>query len=146
MPPWTSLWLFALASAVLLMSGRSGLAWAGRLVSAAVAVTAAIIVAEYVAVQGFGIDRVWFRQSVDNLYRNLPGPQRAGRGGGFIAVRRNRRLVHRSLMGPLVLGVCLTLAMAIAGLTGIAYLFGAIALASETPSTGLALGAAVGTL
>ncbi|MCB0932406.1 MAG: PAS domain S-box protein [Mycobacterium sp.] len=147
MPPWTSLWLFALASAVLLMSGRSGLAWAGRLVSAAVAVTAAIIVAEYVAVQGFGIDRVWFRQSVDNLYRNLPGrpSEPAAVAALLLSVAIGVSSTARS-WARWCWGVCLTLAMAIAGLTGIAYLFGAIALASETPSTGLALGAAVGTL
>lgn len=75
MAPWTALWLAGLGTAILLQSGRVSppLVWAARGLSVSVGVLAAVVLAEYVTDRSFGMDQVWFRESVPALPSGSPG-------------------------------------------------------------------------
>lgn len=148
MTPWTALWLFALASAVLIMSTGSGPRWVGPLLAALLALSAVAVLAQYATRQSFGLDRAWFGQTLADVQSSWPG-----RPSPMVAVATvlmsmaigvsstERRWARRCW------GICLTSAMAIAGVMVIAYLFGAFALVATTPSAeGVALAAVLGLL
>ncbi len=149
MTPWTALWLAALAVAVVVQSGDPSDARvrAGRGLAVAVGVVALLVLVEYAMRRPFGIDQVWFGDSVRALQSTWPGrpsPQTAistvllSVSVGMIAVDRRWAGTVRALSW--------TAAMAAPGITALAYVFDAVSLLKVAPSTGMAVGTALGLL
>jgi len=142
MVPWTSLFLAALGTAILLQSGKPSRRRVrmGRTVATMVVVLTVLVVAEYAAGRGLGIDRVWFRNAVGAAQATWPGrpsPQTALSAGllaAAILLSRNHRRGVRWLWS-----LTWTIAMTAPAITVIAYAFGASHLVGVTPSTGMAL-------
>ncbi len=82
MLPWTALMLAALGTAILVQSGAPSAArvWAGRCLAVAVGVVAFLILVEHATGRTFGVDEVWFGDSLPNLPTARPG-----RPGGQVA-------------------------------------------------------------
>ena len=75
MAPWSAICLAALGLAILMQSGSvfASKAWAVRGLAAAVGIVATMVLVEYVTDQSFGVDQVWFGQSVAGLQSSSPG-------------------------------------------------------------------------
>jgi diguanylate cyclase (GGDEF)-like protein/PAS domain S-box-containing protein len=149
MTPWTALWLATLGMAILVQSGRPspGRVWVGRGLAMAVAICAVLVLVEYVRARSLGLDQVWFGQAVRRLQSSWPGrpsPQTAWSVLFLTAavgvMRWDRRWVD--VLWPVcVVGSGLISVVAVVG-----YLFGAMELVDITPSTGLAISAALSLL
>lgn len=149
MTPWTALWLAALAVAVVVQSGDPSDARVrvGRGLALAVGVVATLVLLEYAMRRPFGIDQLWFGDSVRALQSSWPGrpsPQTAISAVllsvtvGVIAVDGRWASTARALSW--------TAAMAAPGITALAYVFDAVSLVKVAPSTGMAVGTALGLL
>jgi PAS domain S-box-containing protein len=149
MTPWTALWLALLGAAILMESSAPSLSrvWAQRGLVVAVGVIATIVLAEYLTARTFGVDQMWFGESVRKLQSTWPGrpsPQTTLSVllmSAAVGLRRPNRPWIRVLWG-----VCLGAGLAIPCVTVLAYLFDAIALVKVAPSTGMAMGTALGLL
>lgn len=146
MTPWTALWLAGLGLAVLLQweqaSKRRVLV--GRGLAVVVGGLAVATLAQYVTGASFGIDRLWFGDTVGLLQSSWPGrpsPQTSVSAllmAGAVALLRVDRPWVR-VAWPL----CLAGALVIPVLTTSAYLFNAMALVTVAPSTGQAMSTAL---
>ncbi len=149
MTPWTALWLAALASAILVHSGRPSPArvWVGRGLAAAVAVTAAAVLAEYLTGRTFGLDQVWFGDAVRTMQATLPGRPSPPTAASVLLLSVAVALTRTSRRGfRAAWAGCLVAAMAFPFVTIVAYLFGAVARLEFAPSTGMAMTTAFGLL
>jgi PAS domain S-box-containing protein len=149
MTPWTALWLAALGAAILLQSGSPSASrvWVGRGVAAVVGFFALAVLAEYATARSLGVDQVWFGEAVRTLQSTWPGrpsPQTAVTTL-FLAVAVGFIRVSRS--GTRILwAVSVAVALAVPGITLLAYLFDAVALVRVAQSTGMAIPTALGLL
>lgn len=147
MLPWTALWLAALGISILLQSGSPGptRAWAARGLAAAVAVIAAVVVAEYVMDRSLGVDRVWFGQAVSALQLSSPGRPNSQTALStlLLAVVVALTLVTRRWAQRVRTGL-LVVAMAVPNVTLLAYLFDTFAMIAAARSLGMAVATAVG--
>lgn len=149
MTPWAALWLAALAAAILAQSGRPSprRVWVGRGVSVVVGAFAVVVLAEYVTARPFGLDQVWFGEAVRTLQSSWPGrpsPQTTSSVLLLAAAVALTRLDRRwtSVVWP----VCVVGGAVISFVSVVAYLFGAMTLVDETPSTGMAISTALAVL
>lgn len=145
MTPWTALWLAMLACAFLLQTGlpSRGRVWAARGLAIAVGVVAVAILAEYATAWTPQLDQVWFTDALQRLQVPWPGrpsPQTAG-SALLLAVAAGLARVEQRWTTP-VWTVCLLGTAAIAGISLVAYLFGATELVRWTPSTDMAVSTA----
>jgi serine phosphatase RsbU (regulator of sigma subunit) len=149
MKPWTALWLAALAVAILVQSGSPSPSrvWFGRGLAAAVTVTTLAVLVEYATGRTFGIDQVWFGQSVRAAQATLPGrtsPQTVS-AALLLSVAIGLARVNRRWT-PTACAMCLAAAMVTPFVTILAYLFGAVRGLQVGHSTGMALTTAISLL
>ena len=149
MTPWTALWLAALGAAILLQSGSpsSARVLAGSVLAAVVGAISVVVIAEYVSGRSFGIDQMWFGQSVRAVQSSWPGrpsPQTAGSTLLLSAAVALTRLTRSP--ATIVREVCLIAAAATPLVTVLAYLFETLRLVQIDASTGMSLMTATGLL
>ena len=149
MTPWTALWLAALASAILVHLGPpiacSGVGRAG--LAAAVAVTAAAVLTEYLTGRTFRAGSGVVRRRGRTMQATLlgrPSPPTAASvlllSVAVALTRTSRRRFRAAWAG------CLGRGMAFPFVTIVAHLFGAVARLEFAPSTGMAMTTAFGLL
>ena len=149
MTPWTALWLAGLAVAILVHTGSppAGRVWVGRGLAVFVGVTAVVVLMEYVTGRAFGVDTVWFGESVRVVQPTLPGrpspPTTVSVLLLSVAVASARMDLRRSRA---VWGVSLIAAMVTPFVTVLAYLFDAVAQLDFAPTTGMAFTTALSLL
>ncbi len=75
MTPWSGVFLAALGLAILVQSGRTShlRVWVGISLAVVVGVLAATMVAQYAANMSFGLDRVWFSETLYGRQEIWPG-------------------------------------------------------------------------
>lgn len=147
--PWTAVWLAALATAILLQSGRPSRArvWAARGVATAVGILALAVLAEYVTGRSLGMDQLWFGAAERALRFSWPGrpsPQTAVAVlllAPAVALVRGDQRRNRAVWVVCLVGGGLISLVSVA-----AYLFGATPLVFTKSSTGMALTTAVALL
>jgi diguanylate cyclase (GGDEF)-like protein/PAS domain S-box-containing protein len=149
MTPWTALWLAALAVAILAQAGHPsrGRVWAGQSLAAVVGALAVAVLTEYATARSFGLDHVWFGESVRTLQSSWPGrpsPQTAS------SILLLATAVALTRLEPRWTWVVRLVCMAGGGLIPLvaaaAYLFDAMALVKVAPSTGVAMSTVLGLL
>ena len=149
MTPWTALWLAALGAAILVQSGHPSRdrVWIGRGLAALVGALALVVLVEYATARWFGLDQVWFGESVRTLQSSWPGrpsPQTASSvlllAAAVVLTRLDRPWTR------VVWPVCMVGGGAFPVVAVAAYLFDAVALVGVTPSTGQAISTALALL
>ena len=149
MLPWTALMLAALGTAILAQSGTPSAArvWVGRCLAVAVGTVAVLILVEFATGRTFGVDEVWFGDSLPNPQTAWPG--RPGRQVAFsllllsIAVATARVTRPRS---PAMWLSCLLAGMVMPWIAALAYLFRSVALVRIAESAGMALTTSLSTM
>ncbi|MGB0973267.1 MAG: GGDEF domain-containing protein, partial [Mycobacterium sp.] len=147
MTPWSAGLLAALGVAVLVQSGSPSKAriWAGCGVAAVVGVLAVVFLTEYATGRSFGLDDVWFSDTVGRLQETWPGRPSPRTASSLLALSIGVGLTRLNPRGarvvwPLALGAAIVLpSVAVA-----AYLFDAVSLAAVTRSTGMGISTALG--
>lgn len=149
MTPWTALLLAFLAAAQLAQSRHrfDVWVWVGRGLAILTGVIAVAILAEYLSGKAFGLDQIWFRNSIRALNTTWPGrpsPQTASSvlllSIASILTRLDRRWVK--VAWPTVLACAAALPI----IAFAAYLFQAVSLVAVTPSTGVAISTSIALL
>jgi PAS domain S-box-containing protein len=142
MVPWTALLLAGLAFVVLLRSGDAspGRIRAGQGVALAVGAGSAVLLAQYLTGRSFGVDVLWFRESVMASGATWPGRPSvqtlvamALMAGALGLTRLDRRGVR------VIWAACLAGAVGIAGIAAVSYVFQATALVETSKTNGMAL-------
>ncbi len=75
MTPWSGLYLAALGLAILVQGGRKShlRAWAGCSLAVVVGVLAVTVLAQYATNRSFGLDQVWFSETMHGRQETWPG-------------------------------------------------------------------------
>lgn len=147
--PWASLWLAALAVAILLQSGNASPVrlWTGRALALLVAGTALAVTIEYAAGLRLGIDQWWFARSVQATHSDTPGRPAASTTmatlllAGAVGFSHIERRAFRSLWLA-----CLAAAAATPWVAVLAYLLDSMDLVHAEEAAGIALVTALGLL
>ncbi|OBI02868.1 diguanylate cyclase [Mycobacterium sp. E2462] len=144
MTPWTALSLAALGVGIVLQSGRPsrGRVWTGRGLAAAAGLLAVVFLAEYGAGRSFGVDRVWFADTVRRWQTTLPGRPSPQTAASVLLVAAAVALVRVDRGTRLLRPLCMAAGAVVPLVTVGAYLFDAIALVGVSPSTGQAVSTA----
>ena len=147
MTPWTAALLAGLGVAILLQSGRPSRArvWVGRGLAAAAGVVVVLFLAEYAAGSSFGVDQVWFGESLRRLQSTWPGRPSPHTAVSVLMlsvavalIRFDRRWSRVAWPLSLAAGVL------VPGFAILAYLFDAVSLVKLSTSTGMGFTAACG--
>lgn len=149
MTPWTALLLAMLATAQLMQSvrGSGRHVWLGRGLGLAAGTMAAAILAEYATRKSFGIDLLWFGNSVQALHSTWPGrpsPQTASSALLLATAATLTRIDRRWVKAAWPTLLACAAALPIVALA--AYLFQAVSLVAVTPSTGVAISTSIALL
>ena len=149
MTPWTALWLAALAVTLLVQSGRPThpRVWVGRSAAVVVGVLATVVLVEYSTGQAFGLDQVWFGDSVRALQSTWPGrpSPRTAISVLFLSLAVGVTRLDRGWARFTWVLSCVA-AMVAPAVTTLAYLFDAMSLVTVAESTGMALPTALALL
>jgi len=145
MMPWTALWLAALAAAIAAQSGRPSRArvWAGRGLAVAVGILAAVVLAEYATGRSFGLDEVWFTETVRALHWSWPGRPSSPTALAVLPVAAAVALMRLDRGTSGAWAVCVAAGGTIAFVSVAAYLFDAVSLVGVTPSRGQSISTAL---
>ncbi|TAM68146.1 MAG: sensor domain-containing diguanylate cyclase [Mycobacterium sp.] len=148
MMPWTALWLAGLGAAILAQWGRPSRerVWVGRTLAAGVGVSAVIVLAEYVSVGPFTLDRVWFGNAVGTYQWSWPGRPSVQTALSALPSATAVALIRVDRWVRVVWPMCIVGGTAIPFVTVAAYLFDALALVGVSPSKGQAFLAALALL
>lgn len=149
MTPWTAVVLAALGAAIVVQAGNPSPArvWAGRGLAAVVGGFTVVVLGEYAAARSFGLDQLWFTESLRGMSSPWPGRPslQTAASALFLSVvvaltQANRPWVRRVRVALLVI------AMAAPVVTVVAYLFDPPALIKAAKSNGMAVTAALSLL
>ncbi|BBZ77459.1 hypothetical protein MANY_27960 [Mycolicibacterium anyangense] len=147
--PWTCLLLSVLTAAILLQSGRPGRVrvWIARGAAAAVGVAYLVFLVQNVTGRSWGIDQVWFTETLRPL--DMPSPGRPSWQAAVsvlpLATAAGLIRLDRQWVSA-VWAACILGSAVIPVVSIVAYLFDATALVYDGPSTGMAMLTAVGAL
>ena len=147
MTPWAALWLAALGTAILVQSGSPspGRVWIGRILAAAVGGLALVVLAQYAMGRSFGVDHVWFRQSVQAMEVTWPGRPSAQTALAVLFMSVVVGLTQVNGWFDLrVWSVLITAATVVPDLTVLAYLFDTFAMVNIARSLDMAVATALG--
>lgn len=148
MTPWTALSLAALALAILLQSGHPPpvRVWAGRGLAVAVAALAVTFLAEYATAGSFGLDQVWFTETVRSWQGSWPGRPSPQTAASVLLVAAAVALIRVDRGTRIAWPSCMVAGAVVPAITSAAYLFDALALGGVEPSTGQAISTALALL
>jgi diguanylate cyclase (GGDEF)-like protein/PAS domain S-box-containing protein len=146
MTPWTAVLVVGLGVAILVQSGHPSpvRVWAGCALAAAAGVLAVVFLAEYAAGRSFGLDQVWFANSVRALQATWPGrpsPQTASSVLLLSVAVGLMRLDSR--WSRVAWAASLAAAVALPFVVAAGYLFETLSLVGVTQSTGMGISTAV---
>lgn len=146
MVPWSALWLAALGMATVLQSGSpsSGRVWTGRVMAAVVGLLALVVIAEYALGRSFGLDQVWFGQSVRAMQGEWPGRPSALTAMSVVFLSAVVALTQFRWWNPIVWSVLISAATVVPDVTVLAYLFDALAMINIARALGMAVSTALG--
>lgn len=149
MTPWTAVWLAGLGAAILVQSGKPSQVrvWVARWVAVVIGAVAAATLAEYAAGRSFGLDHMWFATSVRTLESSWPGRPSLPTAVAVLMLAAAVALTRldRRWAG-FIWTVCVAGSAAIAVVSLVAHLSGAMALVDVARSHGMAIATAVGVL
>ncbi|MEE6134818.1 diguanylate cyclase [Mycobacterium sp. 050128] len=144
MTPWTALCLAALGASILVQSGLPSpeRVWVGRGLGLAVIAFAAVVIAEYATGRSFGLDLVWFGDTVRMWQSSWPGRPSPQTAVSLLLVAAMAGLIRQERGARLLWPLCVGAGAVIPVVTVASYLFDAMVLAGVTPSTGQAIATA----
>ncbi|MCB0930383.1 MAG: response regulator [Mycobacterium sp.] len=146
MTPWTAALVAAVGLAILLQSGRPPRTRVriGRGVALAAGALAVVFLLEYVTGRSFGLDLLWFPDSVRTLHGTWPGRPSPQTSWAVVLLSVAVGLAREDRRWALAArAVGLTGAFALGSVAVGGYLFGALSLVSSTPSTGMGISTAL---
>ncbi len=149
MTPWTALLVAGLGAAILVQSGRPSRTqvWVGYGLAVVAGVLAVVFLAEYATGRSFGLDQVWFPETVHTMQETWPGrpsPQ-TGLSVLLLSIAVGLTRLDRPWT-PVAWAVGLVAAMALPWVVVTAFIFDVVSLVGVTRSTGMGISTALAVL